>query len=89
MKTQKRRLELLSFYNHTGIENHLADMARKGWMIERITNFFWTYRKIEPQELQVAVTYYSKASDFDPGPSEAQQRLLDFCADTGWELACT
>jgi len=89
MKTRKRRIELLSFYNHTGIEKHLEEMARKGWMIERISNFFWTYRKIEPQELQVAVTYFPKASEFDSGPSEAQQRLLDFCAGTGWELACT
>jgi len=52
MKTKKRRLEALSFYDHTGIEKHLADMARKGWMIEQISNYYWTYRKIEPQELR-------------------------------------
>lgn len=89
MKTKKRRLEALSFYDHTGIEKHLADMARKGWMIEQISNYYWTYRKIEPQELHFTVSYYPKASDFDPAPSEAQQTLMDLCADTGWELACT
>ena len=30
MNTKKRRLEFFSFYNHTGIENHLAEMAQKG-----------------------------------------------------------
>ena len=89
MNTKKRRLEALSFYDHTGIEKHLADMARKGWMIEQISNYYWTYRKIEPQELKFTVTYFPKANDFDPAPSEAQQTLMDFCADTGWELACT
>lgn len=89
MNTKKRRLEALSFYDHTGIEKHLTDMARKGWMIEQISNYFWTYRRIEPRELTFTVTYFPKTSDFDPAPSEAQQTLMDFCAGTGWELACT
>lgn len=55
MRQTKRRMELLSFYDHTGIERHLARMARKGWKVEKINNSFWTYRRIEPQELQVAV----------------------------------
>ena len=38
MKTTKRRMEFFSFYNHTGIATHLAKMAKKGWMIESITN---------------------------------------------------
>lgn len=86
---KKRRLEFLSFYDHTGIENHLTEMAKKGWMIERISNYYWTYRKIESQELHFTVAYFPKASDFDPVPSEGQQTLIDFCAETGWELACT
>lgn len=89
MKSKMRRLETLSFYDHTGIEKHLAKMAKKGWMIDHITNQFWTYRKIEPQEYQFAVTYYPKATDFDPGPSDKQQTFYDFCTRTGWELACT
>lgn len=89
MKTRLRKIELLSFYDHTGIEAHLTKMAQKGWMIERMSNYFWTYRKIEPQALHFTVSYFPKASDFDPAPSDAQQTLLDFCAATGWALACT
>ena len=89
MKTKKRRLEFFSFYNHTGIENHLTDMAKKGWMIESISNFYWTYRKIEPTDIHFSVSYYPRASDFDPGPTEEQQTFHDFCAHTGWNLACT
>ena len=89
MRQTKRRMELLSFYDHTGIERHLTRMARKGWKVEKMNNYFWTYRRIEPQELQGAVTYFPKASAFDPFPSGEQQTLIDYCEETGWELACT
>ena len=89
MKTKKHRLEPLSFYDHTGIEKHLSKMAQKGWMIERITNQYWTYRKIEPQNLTFAVTYYASASDFDADPSDKQLGFYDYCSRNGWELACT
>ena len=89
MKTKMRRLEYYSFYNHTGIEAHFAEMARKGWLIESISNLYWTYRRIEPKNIHFCVTYYPRASDFDPGPSEEQQTFHDFCAHTGWKLACS
>lgn len=89
MKTKKRRLEYYSFYNHTGIERHLTEMAQKGWLLEGISNFYWTYRRIEPRDIHFCVTYYPRASDFDPEPSEDQQTFHDFCAHTGWKLACT
>lgn len=89
MKTKKRRLEYYSFYNHTGIERHLTEMAQKGWLLEGISNFYWTYRRIESRDIHFCVTYYPRASDFDPEPSEDQQTFHDFCAHTGWKLACT
>lgn len=52
MKGKKRKLELLSFYDHTGIERHLADMAQKGWMVERMSNYFWIHIvKFSPRNL--------------------------------------
>lgn len=89
MKTKKCRLEYYSFYDHTGIEQHLTEMAKKGWILESISNLYWTYRKIEPRNIHFCVTYYPRASDFDPGPSEDQQTFHDLCAHTGWQLACT
>ena len=89
MKTKKRRFEYFSFYNHTGIEEHFSEMAKKGWLIQSISNYYWTYRKIEPKDIHFSVSYYPRASDFDPEPSEDQQTFHDFCAHTGWQLACT
>lgn len=89
MKNTKLRLEPFSFYNHTEIVSHLEKMAAKGWMIQKITAFGWKYQRIEPTQILFAVSYYPKASEFDPEPSESQKTFHDFCAHTGWKLACT
>ena len=89
MRDTKRRLEFYSFFNHTGIAAHLEDMAQKGWMIEKITGFGWVYRRIEPKRLHFSVSYYARASEFDPQPSEGQREFQEFCEHTGWKLACS
>ena len=87
MKKTKRRLETFSFYDRTGLESHLTRMAEKGWLLEKIGQFFWTYRKIEPKTLTFSVTYFPEASQFDPGPSEEQEAFYDLCAHSSWQLA--
>jgi len=89
VKDRKRRMERLCFYDHTGIEAHLQKMAQKGWLLEKIGNFTWIYRRIPPQDLRFCVTYDPKASQFDPEPSEEQRTFYDFCAHTGWMLAAS
>ena len=88
-KETKRRLETFSFYDRTGLERHLAQMAEKGWLLEKIGQLVWTYRRIEPKKLTFSVTYFPKASQFDPGPSEEQRTFYDFCEHTGWVLAAS
>lgn len=87
MRKKKRRMETFSYYDRSGLERHLARMAEKGWLLEKIGYFWWTYRRIEPQKLAFSVSYFPKASQFDPGPSEEQETFYDFCAHTGWTLA--
>lgn len=87
MKETRRRLELYSMYDHTGLERHLTRMAEKGWLLSKIGQFTWTYRRIEPKKLTFCVCYFPKASAFDPGPSEAQETFYDFCQHSGWTLA--
>ncbi len=89
MKELKRRLETFSIYDHSGIEKHLEEMARKGWLLEGINRFTWSYRRIEPKRLHFAVTYYPKASEFDPEPQEGQMIYQDYSAHTGWKFICS
>ena len=87
MKNTKRRIEPLPFYDHTGISRHLEKMAAKGWMLEKLNGFCWQYRRMEPQQLRFAVTYFPTASQFAPAPVEGLQTFWDFCAEAGWILA--
>lgn len=89
MKDMKRRLETYSFFDRTGIEAHLTSMAAKGWMIEKLTNFGWIYRRTKARQLTFCVTYYPDASDFDPAPSEKQNTFYAFCEHAGWALAAS
>ena len=89
MRQHKTCVELFSFYDHRGIAAHLEDQARKGWLLEKIGTWGWKYRRIEPKEVHFAVTYYPKASVYDPGPSEQERMLQAYCAEAGWTLAAS
>ena len=87
MFTTKREHLYFSFYDHAGIARHLEQMAQKGWMLQRIrTNGAWIYRRIEPQKIHFAVTYFPRASDFHAQPGDDQQEFLDLCAAAGWSF---
>lgn len=87
MRDTKRRFELFSFYDRTGIQAHLERMAAKGWMLENMDNYGWLYRRMEPKKLHFAVTYFPRASAFDPGLAEGQDIFQDYCAQAGWRPA--
>lgn len=87
MGSTKRRMELFSFYDRTGIQAHLEKMAQKGWFLEKIGSLLWRYKKGEPRRLRYFVTYYPEASGFDPAPSEGEQSFQKYCRAAGWELA--
>jgi hypothetical protein len=50
MREQKSVVNYRSIYDHSGISIYLEKMARKGWLLEKIGNYFWKFRKIVPQE---------------------------------------
>ena len=87
MRQTKRTFVQHTFYDRTGIRNYLENQARKGWILERISNFGWIFRRIEPKELRYEVTYFPRASVFDPEPSDQELSFQEFCEYTGWQLA--
>lgn len=87
MKNTKHQLIPFSTYDLTGMEQHLEKMARKGWLLDKISALGWRYRRIEPKTLHFTVSYCHRASAYDPEPTEEVQTFHDFCAHTGWHLA--
>ena len=62
MKMTKYRMEDRQLYDFKGVEKHLADMAAKGWRLERAGRHIWKYRRAEPAKVRYAVTYCLVAS---------------------------
>ena len=87
MRETKRQMSLYSFYDHTGIEKHLARMAERGWLLCGLGQFLWHYRRIEPRRITFSVCYFPQATIYDPRPSEGQEEFYDLCAHAGWTLA--
>ena len=87
MNDTKKILCHFSFYDQIRIQEKLQEMAKQGWMIQQPGNFTWSFKRMEPQTLRFAVTYFPSASEFDPGPTEGELRKMDFCAHDGWKLA--
>lgn len=89
MKERKWDFIPFSCYDRTGMERHLEQRAAQGWLLERISNFGWYYRRIEPRQIHFTVTHYLRASQFDPEPTEEQREFHDFCLRSGWRLAAS
>ncbi len=87
MKDMKKKVEFFTFYDKTGIEKHLEQMALEGWLLEKMSAFRWTYRRIEPKKIHFSVSYYATVTDFEPEPTEQQQAFNEFCEHSGWKLA--
>ena len=80
------RFPFFSFYDRVGMERYLERMAKKGWMLEHLGNYAWTFISCTPKQVHFTVTYYSKGSAFDSGITEGQQMLEEFCIHGGWKL---
>ena len=86
MRDTKRQIVRCAFYDQTAMQKQFEKMASEGWLIDKIGAYFWIYRRIEPTNLHITVTYFPNASEFDPGPSESQQMMEEFAARDGWKL---
>jgi len=86
MKEIKKVLFTFAAYDYTGIEKYLEKQASEGWMLKRFTGVFMEFSKVEPKKLRFSVTYFSKATGFEPKPSKEQEHYMDLCEYTGWKF---
>ncbi len=89
MRDTKWEFIPFSFYDRSGMEAHLEGMAARGWFLERISPFGWFYRAGPPKAVRYGISFFPGATDFDPGPTEAEADFRDFCRHSGWELAAS
>ena len=61
-ETKRELMPQYSYYDRTGIAAHLADMAAKGWMLEKLGAWGWRYRRTEPKKLRFSLAFFPAAS---------------------------
>lgn len=86
MNDTKHQLIRYSLYDQPALEKHFEKMASKGWLIEKITNFTFQFRRIKPENLKFTVNFFPDASEFDPHPSIKQKMMEEFASKDGWKL---
>lgn len=86
-RDKKRQLIWYQIDDTEAIARCLEKMAAKGWLLEAVDNWWYTYRRAEPAEVKYTVTFFPEASIYDPGPTEEQETYIDYCRAAGWELA--
>lgn len=79
-------IDFYSFYDISGMQEHLEKMASKGWFLDKITYYYWHYHKGEPKQLHYSISYYAKASNFESEPSDGQLTFQEYCEYAGWKL---
>lgn len=90
MKHTKREwMPLYSFLDRKRVTGHLADMAARGWMLDRLGTWSWHYRRAEPKQLRFAVTFFAGAGRFSPAPAAGLDTFQDYCAQAGWHRAAS
>ena len=85
--TKREWMPLYSFLDRKRVTAHLADMAARGWMLDRLSGWSWRYRRTEPQQLRFAITFFAGAGRFSPAPAAGLDTFQDYCAQAGWHRA--
>lgn len=85
MKGRKYELFDTALYDYQYIQQHLTDMAAKGWRLDKVSTIgYWRYRRCEPAKVRYEVTYAPSASAYASHPSVQEEALTDLCAEAGW-----
>lgn len=79
MRNTRWELNPYSFYDTEGLARHFERMAAEGWAPDRV-GFFIRYRRIKPQKLRFAITYYP-----DDSGADGEDVFLEYCAQAGWQ----
>jgi len=86
MRKKKFVLNWYQTNDTAAMERKLEKLAEKGWLLEKVNNWGWHFRRCEPRSAKYTITYFPAASVFDAGPTPGQETYADLCQAAGWEF---
>lgn len=86
MGNTKRELFIFAASDINAMEDHFEEMARKGWMLDKVGEYSVKYKKMDPRELKFDIDLFPKLSAFDYPDNEDVMEYRNLCIDAGWEF---
>lgn len=85
MKNKTKRV-FWGFFSldYKAMEIYLEEMARNGWMLEKIGQFIAKFRAIEPQNLKFYVDVFKKGGTLTSENNEELVAYRKLCQESGW-----
>lgn len=84
MKNRLRRFWGFYSLDYKAMEKYIEYMAEEGWIIEKVSRFIATFRKVEPQKIKCYIDIFPKSKNTT---TESLNEYRDFCEDSGWTYA--
>lgn len=77
---------IIHISNYPSVERHLEDMARRGWMIDKVIfSHIFIYKRADPRELDFSIAPYESETFFNKKNKEDIERYKNRNKDLGWE----
>lgn len=78
----------LDITNYPLIEKHFEQMAKKGWLIRRITTgSIFIYEKIKPEDLDFSISPYEVETTYTKKTKKELEEFQSVCKAVGWNYA--
>ena len=73
-------------YQYEDLQDHLEQMAVRGWILERMGYHFLVYRRGGTQLTRYALAYHPEVGDMDHPRAPRLEDYAYLCSQAGWEL---
>ncbi|QVK21582.1 DUF2812 domain-containing protein [Mycoplasmatota bacterium] len=81
MNNKKRKFWGFYSLDYKAMEKYIEDMARKGWMLEKVNRFIATFKKTKPQNIKCSIDVFPKSKSLN---FERLDEYRQFCEESGW-----
>jgi hypothetical protein len=85
MKDKKIVIDGLTTQDYEMMESHFSNMAKKGFLIEKLKFGYGVYKRIEPKDIQFAIGIYPKPKAFEKPNEEVVADYIKDQVEKGWK----
>lgn len=88
MGINNKKVVVLDFFSYeiSSLIYYLEEMAKKGWLLENISNMYAKFKKIEPRNIKYTIDIIGKISSYEELDKESLKEYRDNKEKDGWKF---